>query len=412
MQSTRRGTSLLVAAIVGSMAVFLCLCLLAFAVVWDQVQERSVRPLPTARSQIVRQTPTAAIATATPVPAIIIEIDPSKDEQTRLLSAIYQKVNPSVVNVTVRQKLSGSPGEEGVTEGQGSGFVWDKQGHIVTNYHVVAGADEVDVTFANDVVVAARVIGVDPDSDLAVVKVDIDPSELIPAELGDSDTVQVGARAIAIGNPFGYEGTMTMGIVSAVGRSIPAVTGFQIPEAIQTDAAINPGNSGGPLLDDAGRVIGINAQIRSTVRANSGVGFAIPINLARRVVPALIETGRYEHAWLGISGTVIYPSMARDLGLPAERGVLIAEVLRGGPAARAGLRPGQRETTYKGRPLVLGGDIIVQIDDQVVNNFDDLLIYLTRKTSPGQEVTLTIWRGNELLQVPVTLQARPRTVEP
>ena len=317
-----------------------------------------------------------------------------------------------VVNITVRQKLSDSPGEEGVTEGQGSGFVWDKQGHIVTNYHVVAGADEVDVTFADDVVVAAQVIGVDPDSDLAVVKVDIDPGELIPAELGDSDTVQVGARAIAIGNPFGYEGTMTMGIVSAVGRSIPAVTGFQIPEAIQTDAAINPGNSGGPLLDTAGRVIGINAQIRSTVRANSGVGFAIPINLARRVVPALIETGRYEHAWLGISGTVIYPSMARDLELPAERGVLIAEVLRGGPAARAGLRPGQRETSYKGRPLVLGGDIIVQIDDQVVNNFDDLLIYLTRKTSPGQEVTLTIWRGNELLQVPVTLQARPRSVEP
>ena len=412
MQSTRRGASLLVVAIVGGMAVFLCLCLVAFAVAWDQFQERSARPFPTVRPLVTRQPPATAVVTATPAPAIIIEIDPSKDEQTRLLSAIYQKVNPSVVNITVRQKLSDSPGEEGVTEGQGSGFVWDKQGHIVTNYHVVAGADEVDVTFANDVVVAAQVIGVDPDSDLAVVKVDIDPGELIPAELGDSDTVQVGARAIAIGNPFGYEGTMTMGIVSAVGRSIPAVTGFQIPEAIQTDAAINPGNSGGLLLDAAGRVIGINAQIRSTVRANSGVGFAIPINLARRVVPALIETGRYEHAWLGISGTVIYPSMARDLGLPAERGVLIAEVLRGGPAARAGLRPGQRETTYKGRPLVLGGDIIVQIDDQVVNNFDDLLIYLTRKTSPGQEVTLTIWRGNDLLQVPVTLQARPRTVEP
>ncbi len=410
MQSTR--TSLLVAAVVSGMVVLLCLCLVAFAIAWDQFQEHSARPFPTAQALITRQAPATAVATATPTPAIIIEIDPNEDQQTRLLSAIYQKVNPSVVNITVRQRISNLPGGEENTEGQGSGFVWDKQGHIVTNYHVVADADEVDVTFANDVVVAAQVIGVDPDSDLAVVKVDIDPSELIPAELGDSDTVQVGARAIAIGNPFGYEGTLTMGIVSAVGRSIPAVTGFQIPEAIQTDAAINPGNSGGPLLDAAGRVIGINAQIRSTVRANSGVGFAIPINLARRVVPALIEKGRYEHAWLGISGTVIHPSMARDLGLPTERGVLIAEVLRGGPAARAGLRPGQRETTYKGQPLVLGGDIIVQIDDQAVNNFDDLLIYLARKTSPGQEVTLTIWRGDKLLQVPVTLQARPRTVEP
>ena len=412
MQSTRRGTSLLVVAVAGILAMFICLCLAAFAIAWGQVQERRGRPFPTARPPIARQAPATAVATATPAPAIIIEIDPNEDQQARLLSAIYQKVNPSVVNITVRQELSSLPGGEEGTEGQGSGFVWDKQGHIVTNYHVVAGADEIDVTFANDVVVAAQIVGVDPDSDLAVVKVDMDPSELVPAELGDSDTVQVGARAIAIGNPFGYEGTLTMGIVSAVGRSIPAVTGFQIPEAIQTDAAINPGNSGGPLLDAAGRVIGINAQIRSTVRANSGVGFAIPINLARRVVPALIETGRYEHAWLGISGTVIYPSMARDLGLPAERGVLIAEVLRGGPAARAGLRPGQRETTYKGRPLVLGGDIIVQIDDHVVNNFDDLLIYLTRKTSPGQQVTLTIWRGDELLRVAVTLQARPRTVEP
>jgi 2-alkenal reductase len=405
--TNRRGAALLVILVSGGSIFLICLCLTVAVLGIRQTGVRSLRTSPTPGSAFAL--PRESTPTPITPPAIVIQVDPSKDEQTRILSAIYQKVNPSVVNITVRQKAPAEMGgEEGsFIEGQGSGFVWDKQGYIVTNDHVVTGATEVDVTFWNDVLVAATVVGVDPDSDLAVVKVDVGQEELIPAELGDSDTVEVGARAIAIGNPFGLEGTLTMGIISAVGRSIPSMGGFQIPEAIQTDAAINPGNSGGPLLDQAGRVIGINAQIRSDVRANSGVGFAIPINLVQRVVPALIEKGSYEHPWLGIAGTVVSPSMARDLDLPVERGIIIAEVISNSPAQRAGLRAGKRTVTYKGYPVQVGGDIIVQIDGQELRNFDDLLIYLSRKTSPGQKVTLGIVRDGKPITVSVALGARP-----
>ncbi|HEY66349.1 MAG TPA: PDZ domain-containing protein [Caldilineae bacterium] len=403
-------------AAIGAVSAFalLCLCLFAAVVVWDQTRERQAysaptraRPVPTrVVEQVVPISPSP-----TPLPPIVIEIDPEADIQTQILTAVYQKVNPSVVNITVRQPVPHKlNGEDFFTEGQGSGFVWDKQGHIVTNHHVVANASEIEVTFWNDVSVSAEIVGTDPDSDIAVIKVDVSPEELYPVELGDSDQVRVGERAIAIGNPFGYEGTLTVGIISAVGRSIPAVTGFQIPEAIQTDAAINPGNSGGPLLDARGRVIGVNAQIRSLVQANSGVGFAIPINLVKRVVPALIETGRYEHPWLGISGVTLSPSMARDLELPVERGILIIDVIPRSPAAEAGLRPGTRTVNYKGRRIEIGGDIIVQIDDQPLHNFDDLLIYLSRHTSPGQEVILTVARDGKLVEVPVTLGVRPTRI--
>ncbi len=393
------------------MLLFLCFGLILVAFTWNLLQGRQgarlITPTP-ARVEQVSSVEVAVIPTPTPVPPVVIQIEPGADVETQILTAIYKKVNPSVVNITVRQRAGLRGDEEDFfTEGQGSGFVWDKRGYIVTNDHVVADAAEVEVTFWNDVMALATVVGADPDTDLAVIRVDVDPDQLIPVELGDSDTVQVGDRAIAIGNPFGYEGTMTVGIVSAVGRSIPSMTSFQIPEAIQTDAAINPGNSGGPLLDTQGRVIGVNAQIRSLVRANSGVGFAIPVNLVKRVVPALIERGRYEHPWLGISGQTITPLMAQALELPVERGILIAEVIAGSPAKQAGLRPGARTKMYKGRPVSVGGDIIVQIDDRPLNNFDDLLIYLTRYTSPGQEVILTVIRDGERVEVPVILGTRP-----
>jgi S1-C subfamily serine protease len=408
MKMSNRGAILLAAALGGGFLLFLCAFLALTLIAWDRIQGREAIPPVAPRSM----TELARPVIPTPLPIGTFEISPAEDRGTSPLTAIYQRVNPSVVNITVRQLERLGRGDEFFAEGQGSGFVWDKAGHVVTNHHVIANASEVDVTFWNDVTVSAEVIGADPDSDLAVVQVDMSPDELFPAELGDSDTVQVGEQAIAIGNPFGYEGTMTVGIISAVGRSIPATTGFQIPEAIQTDAAINPGNSGGPLLDMQGRVIGINAQIRSEVRANSGVGFAIPVNLAKRVVPALIERGRYEHSWLGISGIPVTPSMARDLNLSAERGVLIVEVIRDSPAERAGLRPGRRMVDYKGRPIPLDGDILVQIDDYTLSNFDDLLIYLSRYTSPGQKVRLTVMRSDQRVEIPVTLGTRPSRVLP
>jgi len=275
---------------------------------------------------------------------------------------------------------------------------------------VVQGARDVLVTFADGVSLSAEVIGEDPDSDLAVVKVDPELHELRPVELGDVDAVEVGDRAIAIGNPFGLQGTLTQGIISAKGRSIPALTSFAIPEALQTDAAINPGNSGGPLLDSEGRVIGVNAQIETgsyLVQANTGIGFAIPVNIVNRVAPALITDGHYDHAWLGISGQTYSPAWASALGLPKEaRGAYVMYVETGGPADKAGLQAGSRQTDIllgldSGQPVYLtaGGDLIVAINDQPVERFDDLLVYLERYTSPGDRVELSVLRGDGRQQV-------------
>ncbi|GAB4565290.1 MAG: trypsin-like peptidase domain-containing protein [Anaerolineae bacterium] len=405
-----RGVVTAVAVAGAGLLLFLCLCVVLFAVAWRAFEGGggSLALVPTPVPAATRLPQVATV----PAAPVVIEIDPSADVESQIFAAVYEKVNPSVVNITVRQRSPFAPDEDFFAEGQGSGFVWDREGHIVTNDHVVEGAVEIDVTFWNDITVPGEVIGTDPGSDLAVVKVDVPVDMLVPVELGDSEQVKVGDRAIAIGNPFGLEGTLTQGIVSAVGRSIPGLTAFLIPEAIQTDAAINPGNSGGPLVDSRGRVIGVNAQIRSTVQSNSGVGFAIPINLVKRVVPALIEQGFYEHPWLGISGLTITPSMAQDLELPAERGVLVVDVSDGGPAEKAGLRPSTRTVTYKGRDIQIGGDIITRIDDWDVTNFDDLLIYLARYTSPGQRVILSVIRDGRAVEVPVTLGVRPEQVMP
>ena len=228
---------------------------------------------------------------------------------------MYRKVNPAVVYIeNLTQVPSSNSSSATVPESQGSGFVWDTAGHIITNNHVVEGADALQVTFADGIVLPAEVVGRDPDSDLAVIKIDPKLVALTPVEQGDINEVQVGQRAIAIGNPFGLVGSMTAGIVSAIGRSVLSGTGYNIPLSIQTDAAINPGNSGGPLLNERGQVIGVNFQIASDVRANSGVGFAIPINIVQRVAPALIKDGVYTHAFLGLSGQTYSPAWAEALG--------------------------------------------------------------------------------------------------
>ncbi len=361
----------------------------------------------------------------TPIqPAVVQPPLQGMDYETAALVSIYEQVNPSVVNVTVLGHSGLSFPDGSAPEGlgpedflpisSGSGFVWDTQGHIVTNNHVVEGAEEVQVTFSDGTVAIAEVVGTDVDSDLAVLRIDPEGYNLVPVRLGRLEDIRVGMRVAAIGNPFGLAGTLTSGIVSALGRSIPARDRFSIPDSIQTDAAINPGNSGGPLLNERGEVIGVNAQIRSESASNSGVGFAIPVTLVARVVPALIERGYYEHSYIGVSGGTLSPLCAEDLGVSKElRGAVIAEVLPNTPASRAGLRGGSEPsgTHYPSIcPDRRGGDVIVAINDYPVTKFDDLLIYLQRYTSPGDTVTLTVWRDGAQLPIDVVLAARPARI--
>jgi len=319
------------------------------------------------------------------------------DAEEELFVKLYARVSPSVVHIAVTASSGG---------GTGSGFVWDDAGHIVTNNHVVENARRIVVHFADDTTAEAKVVGADADSDLAVIKVDVPAGLLKPVVLGDSDTLRVGQRAIAIGNPFGLEQTMTTGIVSALGRVVKQNSGFSLPQLIQTDAAINPGNSGGPLLDSHGKVIGVTTLIYSQSGTNAGVGFAVPVNTVKRVAPSLIESGHYADPWLGITGTSITPAVAEALSLPVERGVLVQAVVQGGPSDEAGLQGGNRRTQYEGIAITVGGDIITAIDDVNVQSMDDVIVYLTH-TSVGQKVELTVLRSGQERTVLVTLGERP-----
>lgn len=341
---------------------------------------------------------TISTPTQLPLPADVV------DEQ-ELLVNLYARANPAVVNITIY----GQQGGQFAPLGQGSGFVYDERGRIVTNDHVVEGAEQVEVTFSDGTIREAEVIGQDPNSDLAVVKVDQLPAGIAPLQLGDLNELEVGQTVVAIGNPFGLEGTLTRGIISALGRTIPALTPFSIPQAIQTDAAINPGNSGGPLLDLHGHVIGVNAQIETggTSRSNSGVGFAIPVSVVKQVVPALIEKGRYEWAWLGVRGGNVTPALIEAMQLPVERGAYILEITASGPAEQAGLRGADSIVTSDGLQVPVGGDVVTAIDGQPVRSFDELLIYVAMQTTPGQNVTLTILRDGKTQDVNLTLGARP-----
>ena len=346
------------------------------------------------------------------------------------LADIYERVNPSVVNIRViggglpisvdpsHPQVPGMPElpetQQPPNRSLGSGFVWDKEGHIITNNHVIAGAEEIEVTFADESVLNAEVIGTDPDSDLGVIKVDMPEADLKPIRLADPGSTRVGQLAIAIGNPFGLEGTMTVGIVSALGRSIPASDGFSagpvysIPDVIQTDAPINPGNSGGVLLNASGEMIGVTAAIESPVRANAGIGFVIPTSIVERVVPDLIEKGSYDHPYLGITGISLFPDLADAMGLDRDlRGALVSEVVPDGPADQAGLRGSDSDTSVDGITMGIGGDVIVAIDGNPVQDMDDLIAYLSANTKVDQEVSLLVLRDGDEVELEVTLQARP-----
>lgn len=336
------------------------------------------------------------------------------------LPGLYANVNPGVVTIWAYAD-AGAPHDEMIPTGQGSGFVIDKQGHIATNQHVVEGANEIEVDLPTGIKAWATLLGTDPDSDLAVLKVEVPDDFLVPLPLGDSDLVSVGQFVVAIGNPFGLAGTMTVGIVSAIGRTLeserPAPGGarFSAGDLIQTDAAINPGNSGGPLLNLNGQVIGINRAIQTEAfsvegsAVNSGVGFAIPVNILRRVAPSLIENGKYDYPYLGISSlneSFWNLKTIEALGLESHAsGAYITEVVRNGPADRAGLRGGQTESTIPG--LFAGGDLIIAIDGYPVQHYDDLISYLFKNIEVGQVVNLTLLRDTGEVNLELTTGARP-----
>lgn len=328
-----------------------------------------------------------------------------------LLTGRYEQLHPGVVSIFVVIS-STQTSEAGAAAG--SGFILDNEGHIVTNNHVVANATFVMVAFADGFQEQAKVLGTDVDSDLAVIQVNQLPQGMHALPLGNSDKLQVGDWAIAIGNPFGLGGSMTLGIVSALGRSIPSgVTPFSIPGAIQTDAAINPGNSGGPLLNMAGEVVGINAQIETggMSGANTGVGFAIPEKVFQHVVPTLITKGAFQWPWLGITGSNVGLLLMEANKLPAQKGAYISGVVPDGPAQKAGLQGSSSKTNVNGLPVETGGDVVIQVDNQPVNAFNDLLAYIAFK-APGDKVTLTVLRGGQRQQIPVTLAPRPADLKP
>jgi 2-alkenal reductase len=346
--------------------------------------------------------PTALSLQAPAIPAVITNED-------MVLVDLYSRVNPSVVNVITYINLGSNN-----SQSQGSGFVYDLNGHIVTNAHVVHGAEAVEVVFSDNTISEAEIVGEDLNSDLAVLKVNELPSGVQPLSLGNINSVAVGQTVVAIGNPFGLGGTLTKGIVSAMGRTIPALTQFSIPQSIQTDAPINPGNSGGPLLNLQGEVIGVNAQIETNgaSNVNSGIGFAIPVSIVSRVIPELVQNGVYEWSWLGVVGGNVNPPLVDAMNLPVTKGAYISQVVENGPSEKAGLQGTVRQTTVNGRVVEEGGDVITAIDGQPVNSFDDLLLYIALNTAPGQEVTLTIVRNGKTQNISVTLDKRPEeTIE-
>ena len=334
-----------------------------------------------------------------------------------VLYEIYEKTIASVVYLRVESPASaalrGVPGiPEDLLWSAGSGFVWDDEGHIVTNHHVVEDvigrSEEVTVFFADSSQAKATVVGSDPHSDLAVIKLEEGDWQLQPATLGDSSEVKVGQLSVALGAPFGQEFTMTSGIVSAVGRNISGQAQFSIPEVIQTDSAINPGNSGGPLLNRLGQVIGINTQIISRTGNFSGVGMAVPVNIAKRVVPPLIENGEFNYPWLGVRIATVDSAYAEELGLPeGSTGVLIIDIVNDSPADKAGMRASESTAEIDGVEFPAGGDIITAIGAHRVAVASELIAHLTYHNSPGDEVTFTVLRDGEETEVEVTLGKRP-----
>lgn len=311
------------------------------------------------------------------------------------------------------QVLNKKIGENGLEpSASGTGFIYDIEGHIITNNHVIEGADSVEVTFLDGATVKASIVGTDPYSDLAVLKVQTQSERLRPVTLGNSSRLLVGETVYAVGAPFGLSWSITQGIVSQIGRTLPASGGYSIVGVIQVDAAINPGNSGGPLLNSVGEFVGVNTAIQSETGAFSGVGFAIPSNLVKLVVPSLIRTGRHDHAWVGIAGTDITPSIAEKMGLSEARGFLVTSVVKDSPAEKAGVRGGDRVEIIEGSNVSIGGDVITHIDGKVVRKLEDLLTHLEYDKRPGEKAVLDIVREGKATTLEVTLGTRPPPSEP
>jgi S1-C subfamily serine protease len=346
-------------------------------------------------------------------PAALAE--PASNSQSKGLTVhdIYQRdaqgvafISSQIVQQT--QSVFGMPQQQQSTA-TGSGFLVDNDGHILTNAHVVQGAKRVDVQLGDGDTQQAQIVGTDPSTDIALLKVD-NTEDANPLPLADSSKVQVGDPVVAIGNPFGLDRTVTTGIVSALQRQIQAPNGFSISDVIQTDAAINPGNSGGPLIDGAGQVIGINSQIESQSGGNEGVGFAVPIKTAADVVSQLENGGEVQRAYLGLSGGDITPSIAQALNLPVQQGVLIEQVLNGGPADDAGIKGATGQATIGGQTVPIGGDIITKVDGKQISGMDEV-ISAVNEHKPGDELTLTVWRDGQQRDVTVKLGDRPAHVQ-
>ena len=325
----------------------------------------------------------------------------SSSKSSLTLVELFEKSEEGVVKIQVER--------DGQNRGsQGSGFVYDNLGHIITNAHVVDGATKATVTFLDGSQYDAEIIGKDKFTDIAVIKVSEKPRLLHPLQIGDSSQLRIGEQVAAIGNPFGLSGSMTSGIISQMGRLLPSQdSGFSIPDVIQTDAAINPGNSGGPLLNLRGEVVGINTAIQSSSGEFSGVGFAIPSNTAIKIVPSLIEDGEYHHPWIGISGRDIDPDLARVLELKDAKGFLIITVVDGSPADKAGLKGMTATQVIGGKEYPANGDIIISVDDKEVRKISDILIHLQREKSVGDTMVLGVVRDGEFMHISLELVERP-----
>ena len=316
------------------------------------------------------------------------------------LAEVFERSEMSVVQVNV---LRGGDG------GIGSGFVYSKEGHIITNQHVVKDSTKVTVTFLDGESFIGDVIGIDRDLDIAVVKVNSNnPERLQPLIIGDSSKLTVGERITAIGNPFGLSGSMTSGIVSQMGRLLPQETGYSIPDVIQTDAAINPGNSGGPLFNMNGEVVGINTAIQSATGEFTGVGFAVPSNTVKKVVPVLIKDGEFKHPWMGISGTDVDPELAEMRELESSKGFVVVSVIEGSPAEKAGMKGVTQTRERDGREFPMDGDIIIEIDGKTVRKISDILVHLQREKSVGDEMIITVLRTGVTFDLTMILEERPR----
>ncbi|AFS80514.1 2-alkenal reductase [Candidatus Nitrosopumilus koreensis AR1] len=335
-------------------------------------------------------------------PSTVGEITPTHTKKLSLIE-IFEKSEPGVVRVNVqRGENADSVG------GVGSGFVFDKNGHVITNAHVINNAQKIIVTFLDGRSYNAEIIGVDEFTDLAIIKVNADLALLRPLLIGDSSNLKVGEPIAAIGNPFGLSGSMTSGIVSQLGRLLPlASSGYSIPDVIQTDAAINPGNSGGPLLNMRGEVVGINTAIQSATGEFTGVGFAIPSQTVAKIIPTLIENGEYKHPWIGISGRDIDPDLAKALELQDAVGFLIVTVVEDSPASKAGLIGSDKTIDVDGVNYPMGGDIILSVDGIEVRKIDDILIHLQRAKAVGDEMILEVLRDGRTTNVSIILQERP-----